>query len=1228
MRAICCVSACLLLVCFAAYAQTDRGTITGAITDPQGAVIPNAAIEAKNLQTGAVYTAATSSTGNYTLTQLSVGPYQLTVTAPGFKQFLRTGITVSVAQTLRIDTKLEVGNISEVVTVSSEAPLLQTESGELSHTTTTNYMDSIPMVSITGMRDAFASVNLIPGAGEMSGNPTVSIFPTLRVNGAPGGSLSLAIDGQDATNTLWSAAWSMSQPSLDAIQETTIQTSNYAAEYGQVGGGLFNMTVRSGTNTFHGSAFEYLRNETMFDAANPYNHITPRDRHNDFGFTAGGPVYLPKVYDGRDKSFFFFSFEQNRTTTLDSNYLTVPTVAYRNGDFSDPSLYTGQQIGTDVLGRPIMSGAIYNPATTRNVVVNGTTYSVADPFMGCDGRHPNVICTTGPNAVNLDSVALKEQSFFPTPTNNLPVNNYLAVYPDKLVNTIYALKMDQNLSSKLKLSGYWSLNDNYVPFPDGLPAPVTTERDLWQTGNTARINLDYTVSPTQMLHLGGGLLYFSFFDPSPGYGSFNSLQILGLPGTQFKDFPTFYGLTGANGSGVGTNPAMGDNMGPNAQQKQVEEKPTVTASFNWVRSNHSYKFGAEFRIESYPSIATTPANGMFYFSAAQTGLPYLQNTTVGSGSIGFPYASFLLGDVNNGRTAIQSDFHLGKKAFGFFAQDSWKATRKLTIDYGLRYDYQTYIETDGRVGNFSPTAPNPAYGNIPGAVYFEGNGPGHCNCSFAKNYPYAFGPRLGVAYQIMPKTVFRGGIAVSWAQTALLEMDTLRMGSNALFGPSSTYGAAISQLQNGPPIVPPALQWPDFYAGQAPISPGAPFLNGFDQHAGYPPRQVMWSIGIQRELSQNLSLDISYVGNRGVWWNSDGALNDPNHVTPAILAAHNFDPTLANSTDDNVLLQPLSSLSATQLAHYNLSAPFAGFSGTVSQALRPFPQFGAIMDSWAPLGKTWYDALQVKLTKRFSHGLELNANYTFQKEMTIGADTQDTAFMTPASVVNPYNLAANKGISGLSVPHRLVISGMYTTPRANVFKPLSLAMKDWRIGTLLTYQSGSPIPAPMALNSPNPAQELSLCMPYDAALGYCNNLFGGNFGYMTRVPGVSLYTKDINSHWDPNTTFILNPAAWASPPKGQFSPASEFYNDYRYRRTPTENISLERIFRLKESKILTIRCELYNVFNRTFIPNPFNQLFVPQTMVNGAAVAGFGYASNWINTGRARSGQLVARFNF
>jgi hypothetical protein len=304
----------------------------------------------------------------------------------------------------------------------------------------------------------------------------------------------------------------------------------------------------------------------------------------------------------------------------------------------------------------------------------------------------------------------------------------------------------------------------------------------------------------------------------------------------------------------------------------------------------------------------------------------------------------------------------------------------------------------------------------------------------------------------------------------------------------------------------------------------------------------------------------------------------------------------------------------------------------VSQALRPYPQFGGIFMQWAPLGNTWYDALQVKLTKRYSHGLELNANYTFQKEETIGAETQDTAFMIPPAVVNLNNLRLNKTISGLSIPQRLVISGTYTTPKVNVYRPLSLLMKDWRIGALVTYQSGFPIPAPQALNNLNPATTLSLCEPMAAATQTCGGGLGiygiNNVGYMNRVPGVPLYTQNINSHYDPNTTFILNQAAWTNPPDGLFPTGSPYYNDYRYRRTPTENISLERIFRIKESKTLTIRCELYNVFNRTFIPNPFNQMISPQTAINGVAVGGFGYSYGFINAAGERTGQLVGRFNF
>ncbi len=1230
MRLIAASFACLLLLLGAAYAQSDRGTITGTVSDPAGAMIPNAPIEAKNTQTGAVFQAASSATGNYTLAQLPVGIYQLTASALGFKQFVRTGITVLVAQTLRIDVKLEVGSIAETITVNDDAPLLKTESGELSHNVSSDRMDSLPMLSIAGgMRDADASMQLLPGAYE--GAAPGGIFGTMRINGMPGGTLALRIEGQDATQTAWSQAAGMSQPSVDSIEETAIQTSNFAAEFGQAGGGVFNMTMRSGTNQYHGSAFEYLRNEAL-DAAQPYNGNKPLDRRHDFGFTGGGPLNIPKLYNGHDKTFFFFSFEQNRYSTTTHAWDTVPTMAYRNGDFSSPALWTKTQLtsvcydptnpatcGVDPAGHPLLSGTIYDPKTTHTVTgLDGKQYLVRDPFPG------NKI----PAGYALDPVAAKLQSLIPKPTNDQSVNNYLAIFSNNTIDSIYSIKMDHNLSSKLKISGYWSLNDQHVPFPDGMAPPITTERDLWETSHTARLNADYTLSPTTLLHLGGGYMQFSFYDPVPGYGSYNNLKDLGLPGTYAPVYPTIYNLSQAQGGGMGSTSGQGNSIGPVAQQKQMQEKPTGSATLSWVKGNHTYKFGAEARVESYPSTATTPSNGWFYFSPAQTSLPYLNTTSVGGGNLGFAYASFLLGQVSNGQIGQQATFHIGKHALAFFAQDSWKVTPKLTIDYGLRYDYQTYLrEGYGRIPSFGYDTPNPAYGGIPGAVIFEGSGPGHCNCDYASNYPYAFGPRLGIAYQITPKTVLRGGIGVSYGQTADLEMWSLRFGSDVYFGPSTTYGAAISQLKDGPPVTP---VWPNYNPSQAPASPGAAFMTSFDRHAGYPPRQVMWSLAIQRELSKNLSLEVAYVGNRGVWWNSNGTLSDPNRVTPAILSAHNLDPTLANTADDALLLQPLSSLTPAQMAQHNLKAPYQGFQGTVSQALRPYPQFGSIYTLWAPLGNTWYDSLQAKLTKRFSHGLDLTANYTFQKELTVGTETFDTAFEVNPAIINLNDLRANKSISGMSIPHRLVIAGTYTTPGWERYKPLALVTKDWRVGAFLTYQSGMPIAAPMATNNLNPAYTLSLCAPF-GVLGGCNGspYFSAPASYASRVPGVPLYTQDINSHYDPNTTFILNPAAWTLPPAGQFGAGSPYYNDYRYRRTPTENMSLERVFRIRESANFTVRIELNNAFNRTRIPTPSNSMLLQQTTnAKGQAISGFGYTPNWINAGGQRTGQLVMRFNF
>src|SRR5579885_1843687 len=338
----------LLVVCAlasAAFAQSDRGTITGTVSDPAGAVVANAPLEAKQLETGAVYQAASSATGNYTLSQLPTGTYELTVAVPGFKKFVRQNLFLPVAQTLRIDVMLEVGSSAESVTVTEAAPLLKTESGELSHNVSTDTMNNLPVINlgygsgVGNVRNPLQAINLIPGSAFANDN-------TLRVNGLPANTQSIRIEGQDATNGQHREFNQINQASLDAIQEVTVQVSNYAAEFGQAGGGYFNYTMKSGTNQLHGSAYDYYVNEFL-NAGTPFTdagvrnslksgqHIRNAQRRHNYGFTFGGPVDLGKLYNGHDRTFFFFNFEQFRESqVITSGLTTVPTLDYRNGDFS------------------------------------------------------------------------------------------------------------------------------------------------------------------------------------------------------------------------------------------------------------------------------------------------------------------------------------------------------------------------------------------------------------------------------------------------------------------------------------------------------------------------------------------------------------------------------------------------------------------------------------------------------------------------------------------------------------------------------------------------------------------------------------------------------------------------------------------------------------------------------------------------------------------------------
>ena len=325
----------------------------------------SAPVEARNVQTGAVYRTTSTSTGNYTLAQLPTGDYELSVTVTGFKRFVQQNIAVPVAQTIRIDVVLQIGTASESVTVTAEVSLLKTESGELSHNVAAQRLNNLPILGIgaanagsSGIRNPMAVTNLAPGT-LWSPNLTV------RVNGTPNNTEAIRVDGMDSTQTMGPFAQAQTQPSVDAVQELSIQTSNYAAEFGNAGSGLFNFTMKSGTNQYHGTGYDYFVNEFL-NSGQAYLNVRNKNRRNDYGGTFGGPVWIPKLYDGHDKTFFFVNWEQYRETVqIGGQRVTVPTANYRAGNFT--TALTGRAltgaVATDALGRALLEGQIFDPNT-------------------------------------------------------------------------------------------------------------------------------------------------------------------------------------------------------------------------------------------------------------------------------------------------------------------------------------------------------------------------------------------------------------------------------------------------------------------------------------------------------------------------------------------------------------------------------------------------------------------------------------------------------------------------------------------------------------------------------------------------------------------------------------------------------------------------------------------------------------------------------------------------
>ena len=1248
----------------AAFAQTDRGSLTGLVKDPKGAVVPKAVVVMRNADSGEKFTSSTTDTGSYTLSSLPAGKYDLNVEAPGFRGYTQNGITISVAQTTLQNVGLAIGAVTDTVTVNTDATLLKTENAEQSTTISRESLNEMPIgFALTGaIRNPLAFAELAPGVDQGLGGGT-----GIRVNGMPTASFHLSVDGMDSTNANLNDREDGDHPSVEMVQEFTLQSSNFSAEFGQVSGGLFNFTSRSGTNKLHAAAYAYIENEDL-NASVPYSYLTSatgknirqKNRQFDYGFTVGGPVFIPKLYDGRNKTFFFFNYEaflqhNNLTATQ-----TVPTTLMRAGNFSE---YLDQAnkgvIATDPLGCPVYQGEIYDPNVSA--MVGGKLYYA--PANGAQTAVGNCAIKGSLTANVLpdppDPIAAKIQALIPAATLPGISNNFAPAVAYPITNRIPAFKVDQVVTQKWKTSFYYSnMTNATISSDDGLPFPISGERTTTSNVSTYRFNNDYTITPNLLVHAGAGYTRYINPDSSPqSVITYNASSSLGLLNTVGSGFPRMNIGTGSYNGGVSNG--SGGGYGPTQENLYWMDHANGVASAIWSHGNHTFKGGAELKQDMWVVHSQVLQAGSYSFSSNETAQPYYNsNTVAGTGAgagqtavTGFPYASFYLGQVDNGSigNAVINQYH--RPTWALYLQDTWKVTPRLTLDYGIRWDFtETEREHGFRTSGFSPNAVNEnavAGGSaLKGGLEYEGFGStGQCNCYFMPHYPYQIGPRIGAAFQVDSKTVFRGGWGFTYGQAAPFDyagsnFAVVSVGFNTLSFSSPSFGTANTLLKNGfqynPSLVTNAAHDPGYQCCTAINNAPSPY---FDPHGGRAPRINNYTFSLQRQINNNLVVEMSYVANRGVWELSGDQGNlgllQLNAISPARLAAFGLNPS--NPIDAYTLETPLNTAGANSAGARGFTAPYSSFptSKSLDQALRPYPQYATIYAEYSPTGKSWYDSLQIKVTKRLSHRLQFLEAFTWNKELDEG---QDTERGRGAQINDALNRSSNKFLSSEDTPFISATSFTYELPflipvggLRDHFVAREL-LSGWTIAGLARYANGALIRIPGS-NVGTSCNATTGC----ASINVSSLLQRGT--YANIVPGQPLFLTNPNCHScighgannlsGANPGF-LNPGAWVEPPLGTFSNTSPYLNNYRWQRQPAENLNIGKRFgtpiRGHEDANLEIRAEFFNIFNRTYLPQPSSGNFeTPVTTSN----SGFGRVNvGGLGTTTYRTGQIVARFTF
>jgi hypothetical protein len=806
-----------LLGCALSYGQVATGSLSGTVLDPNGASVPGAKVTATNTTTNAKIDTTTSDAGLYVFASLRPDVYSVSVEKAGFKKLNRANIQIGIAQRLDLDLTLEVGDVAQSVEVTSEAPLLQTSTSDVGQSFSPKFMNDIPL--FTGaIRNPRSFVSYMPG---------VNAGAEVSISGSGGRAQEVQIDGASAIIPE-SGGTVFNMPSAEMFGEFKLITGGYSAEYGRFGGGVETYLTKSGTNWYHGTAFLNMRRDVWNSnawARNAAGLPKPKERQNEVGGAAGGPVYIPKIYDGRNKSFFFFTYTQRLLPASISFPLsTVPTALMKQGDFS--------QLGSQL---------IYDPATT-----NGTT---RDPFPG--NRIP---------ASRFSTVSKNLLPLIPDPTRATLQQNYDFVNTSVIEQKIWSIKADHAFSATNRLAFFVSVEKGGSQDVGNFPGPIGNSLGLSaQNPYNFRVNHDLTPLPTLLVHTTFGYSATRQLWDNPAQRGYASK--LGIPGVPAEGdaMPriNFRGQAGLSPYGV--------QDGKVANGGQDNDTIMITQGYSWLKGKHEVKFGWDFRKLTTYGFDLAGSNGQYFFNRAQTAIP---NSTGGSGH---EFASLLLGAVDEANSTVLPvllDYIRYYYGAGYF-NDNWRVTKKLTLNLGMRYEVPVgWHVPNGNYSGIDLNKPNIGAGGLPGALVFYGKGPGRTGQirPFPTDYSN-IGPRLGFAYQAGSKTVLRGGWGIYY--------QTL---GNGGCGCRQGFASGNQLVSNG---VAPVLNW-DGGIPRSPSFTAPPILDPtlsnfqnidfFGPTYGKAPRVYNWSFNIQHEVKRFL-FDVGYVGNRGNGLNSTVTLN-------------------------------------------------------------------------------------------------------------------------------------------------------------------------------------------------------------------------------------------------------------------------------------------------------------------------------------------------------------------